>query len=119
MRHDMRDRLTGHDVCPDCYMAYYYGPNGAGIEYGPTWDRDRFGETVNSIAERGEHVYDGTCSDHDPGPVTYDDDGNETTAPCTYCGETDPDNGHTTFSTRPCETCGDHLAGERYRLLVG
>lgn len=87
-----RADMSAHDVCKHCYLYFHYN---WGYEYPLSWNVDRYGETVNSWAEQGYRVHDGVDRN------------------------TNTDTGYTVFSKQPCETCGDHLAGERYRLLVG
>lgn len=95
-------------VCQDCYVAHHYGPAGDGIEYGATWDRETYVETVNTLSENGVILFDNVCSDHETDGETA----------CQYCGSADYDSGRTVFSKASCDICWDRLGGSRYRLAA-
>lgn len=102
-----RTRIESREVwvCSDCYMAHHYGTNDTTVVFADHWNREDYVHRAMSID--GE-LTDWTCPEHEG---TDDDE-------CQWCGEYGYEDGVTDFSKSPCDLCGSHYAGSRYRLGV-
>ncbi len=85
-------------VCVDCYQEFH------GIE--PSTEERTDGLSLWDDIKGPWHLTDNVCANHNGTPDTS----------CDYCGQSDYDDGMTTFSMASCDGCGSTLGGARYRL---